>query len=511
MYDFGYGVRSMRDLFDKALHLYAHRPALTVGEHTATYRELNVRAERAAGHLQRAGVVPGERVALLMSNSIDFAVLDLAITKCGAAKVPINDKLAPAQIAYLVNHSGARVLAVTDDLRMIADAASAEFAGEPAVLSAEAIGGDAPADFAEFSPPEIGPEGIAAIFYTGGTTGVPKGVVHLQRSLVANVYAQFIEGEIGTGERVLITTSMVHAGGSFLQAALVRGAHTFVIPFDPVGVLECIEANRITWTFAVPTMIYRLLDSPDLGKRDVSSIRTIVYGAAPITAQRLSSALAAFGPVFVQLYGQSEAPNWGTRLSKEDHVTGGEILASCGRATLMTEIMVAGRLGEPLATGEVGEICIKAPYTLERYHDNPEATREKFAGEWIRSGDLGSMDENGYVYLKDRAADMIISGGMNVYSAEVENVLQRCPGVAEVAVIGIPHPDWGEAVHALVVRSDPATTAREVIDFARGRLADYQRPKDVSFVDEIPTTPYGKADKKRIRAQFWQGEQRAIH
>jgi fatty-acyl-CoA synthase/long-chain acyl-CoA synthetase len=511
MDEFGYGVHSMRDLFDKALHLYADRPALTVGEQTATYRQLAVRAERAAGHLQAAGVAPGDRVALLMSNSIEFAVLDLAITKCGAAKVPINDKLATGQIAHIVNHSGARVLAVSDDLRLLAETARAEFSHDPAILSAEEIGGDAAAPFPKFTPPEIGPDGIAAIFYTGGTTGVPKGVVHLQRSLVANVYAQFIEGEIGTDERVLITTSMVHAGGSFLQAALVRGAHTFAMPFDPADVLECIEANRITWTFAVPTMIYRLLDSPDLTKRDVSSIRTIVYGAAPITAQRLSAALTAFGPVFVQLYGQSEAPNWGTRLSKEDHVAGGDILTSCGRATLMTEIMVVDDSGDPLATGEVGEVCIKAPYTLARYHENPEATRNKFVGTWIRTGDVGSIDDNGYVYLKDRTADMIISGGMNVYSAEVENVLQRCPGVAQVAVIGVPHPDWGEAVHAVVVRSDASTTAREVIDFARGQLADYQRPKDVSFVDDIPTTPYGKVDKKRIRAHFWQGEERAIH
>jgi fatty-acyl-CoA synthase/long-chain acyl-CoA synthetase len=511
MDDFGYGVRSMRDLFDKALRLYAHRPALTVGDRTATYAELDRRAQRAAGHLQRAGIAPGDRVALLMSNSIEFAVLDLAITKCGAAKVPINDKLAPGQIAYIVSNSGARVLAVTDDLRALAETASAELADEPIVLPADAIAADGPAEHPAFESPEIEPDGLAAIFYTGGTTGVPKGVVHLQRSLVANVYAQFIEGEIGTDERVLITTSLVHAGGSFLQAALVRGAHTFVIPFEPAAVLECIEVQRITWTFAVPTMIYRLLDSPDLAERDVGSIRTIVYGAAPVTALRLSSALKAFGPVFVQLYGQSEAPNWGTRLSKEDHVTGGEILASCGRPTLMTAIMVVDESGAPVATGEVGEICIKAPYTLARYHDNPDATQAKFLGEWIRSGDLGSMDEKGYVYLKDRAADMIITGGMNVYSAEVENVLQRCPGVSEVAVIGIPDPDWGEAVHAVVVRSDASTTAREVIDFARGRLADYQRPKDVSFVDELPTTPYGKSDKKRIRAGFWQGEQRAIH
>jgi fatty-acyl-CoA synthase len=356
------------------------------------------------------------------------------------------------------------------------------------------------------------PGAPAAIYFTGGTTGRPKGVLHTQRSTVALHYAQMLEAEITDTDRLLLMTPLAHAAGLFAQTALIRGAAVVLADgFDADTTLDLFAGERITWTFLVPTMIYRLLESMRERTGYRSGLRTIVYGAAPIAPGRLAEALDRFGPVFVQLYGQTESPNWGTRLSKGDHdPVRPHLLSSCGRASIMADVMVVDDEGRAVPAGTIGEICLRTPYLLREYVDDPGATHAKFLGDWIRTGDIGVLDEHGYVYLKDRKADMVITGGMNVYCREVEDVLSRHPGVGAVAVVGIPHDDWGEAVHAFVIRADRDLIGEALLDWARDKLAAYARPKSVEFVDGLPETPFGKIDKKQLRARYWQGHDRGI-
>lgn len=313
---------------------------------------------------------------------------------------------------------------------------------------------------------------------------------------------------------MLLMTPLAHASGLFAQSGLIRGA-TCVIEdgFDAERAVALLRGSEISWTFLVPTMIYRILDVLGAGEPagSVLALRTIVYGAAPISPRRLRAALDAFGPVFIQLYGQTESPNWGTRLAKSDHdLDRPELLGSCGRASIAADVRVIGEDGEPLVPGQVGEIWLKTAYLMTDYLGSAQDTAEKFVAGGIRTGDIGVLDEDGYLYLRDRKNDMVISGGMNVYCREVEDVLGAHAGVAAVAVIGVPHEDWGESVHAVVVPGADGLAADELLAWARSRLASYARPKSVDVVETLPETPFGKIDKKALREPYWAGATRGI-
>jgi fatty-acyl-CoA synthase/long-chain acyl-CoA synthetase len=434
-------------------------------------------------------------------------------------KVPVNHMLPSATIATIVDEASVRAL-VFDDA--VADVVAGLDPAARDVVCLQAGDADPIAGATRLartgeaapSPPlAADPEDPAAIYFTGGTTGKPKGVLHTQRSTTSLHYAQLLEAEIADTDRLLLMTPLAHAAGLFAQSAVIRGA-TIVLTdgFDARRALELIEREDVTWTFLVPTMLYRMLDVLESGDaRRASTLRTIVYGAAPIAPARLVRALDVFGPVFIQLYGQTECPNWGTRLTKQDHDPEHlDRLASCGRASIMADVQVVDDDGRTLPAGETGEICLRSPYVLREYVNNPDATREKFLGPWIRTGDIGVLDDDGYLYLRDRKNDMVISGGMNVYCREVEDVLIQHDAVGGVAVIGVPHDDWGESVHACVVRSTPDLTEADLLTWSRSRLAAYARPKSVEFVDSLPETPFGKIDKKALRAPYWEGRSRAI-
>jgi fatty-acyl-CoA synthase/long-chain acyl-CoA synthetase len=265
----------------------------------------------------------------------------------------------------------------------------------------------------------------------------------------------------------------------------------------------------------VPTMIYRVMDQIHGRKLDFSNLRTILYGAAPITLERLKQGLEIFGPVFTQLFGQSEAPNFITRLKKSDHSlepSKENRLRSCGQPVLMAQVKIVDEDGLEVPRGVEGEIIAKTPYNMIGYHEAPDKTAETLKDGWLYTGDVGMMDEEGYVYLLDRKKDMIISGGFNVYTSEVENVIQQHPEVSQVAVIGVPHPDWGEAVMAVIVpsRSNPPTE-ESILDFCNRYLSKYKRPKKILFADSLPLTAYGKIDKKALRKPFWEKAERNIN
>ncbi|MDT7703760.1 MAG: fatty-acyl-CoA synthase [Pseudonocardiales bacterium] len=515
---------TLREEFESALRRYADRIAIEHDGRRLTYAAVDRWSAALAHQLREHGVGAGDPVALYLRNCAEFVVADVAVARLGAVKVPVNHQLPEATVTHVLSAVGARALVLGTSLAEIGLRAARHVPG-CAVLQVDDGGGDPQAGSVAMAgppgvaPPRLGapplrPSDRAAVYFTGGTTGLPKGVVHSQTSAVTVHYAQIIEGEIAQDERLLLMTPLAHAAGLFAQSALIRGA-TCVIRdgFDAAEALTLVRSAGITWTFLVPTMIYRLLDIA--GEHEDLALRTIVYGAAPIAPSRLARGLEVFGRVFVQLFGQTECPNWGTRLAKDDHDPARpELLGSCGRASIMADVMVVDDAGEPLPAGETGEICLKAPYTLDEYLDAPEATAAKFVGredpaEWIRTGDIGFLGDGGYLYLRDRKNDMVISGGMNVYCREVEDALARHPSVARVAVIGVPHDDWGEAVHAVVVPAGELDVPA-LLTWARDELAAYARPKSVEIVEALPETPFGKIDKKELRAPHWAARDRAI-
>jgi fatty-acyl-CoA synthase/long-chain acyl-CoA synthetase len=514
--------------FERSLRLNASRVALVdPGGVDLSYAVLDAWSAELVASLQEVGIGPGDVVAILTGNRAEFLVSDVAVARLGAVKLPINQLLPPSTVGYMLEHSGAGVVVVAPPHTELAQAALAEFGGAIPVIQVMDAGPGVDGAVAFPERPATGPAvpgcalvaarppggAPAALYYTGGTTGRPKGVLHSQRSLTSFHVAQLLEAEIRQHERLLLVTPLAHAAGLFAQSALLRGA-TIVIEsrFDPRAMLDQIRHDSITWTFLVPTMIYRLLDTVAATNESFPALATIVYGAAPMSPDRLRVALDRFGPVFLQLYGQTECPNWGTRLAKVDHrVEAPELLSSCGQASIMTEVQIVDDDGVILSVGSVGEVCLRSPYVLDCYYKDEEATAAKFLGPWIRTGDIGLLDRAGYLYLKDRRADMVISGGMNVYCREVEDVLMAHPNVTAAAVIGIPHDDWGEAVHAVVSTDGTLLTEEEVVSWTRGRLPAYAVPKSVEFTDSFPETPFGKIDKKQLRVAHWTGHDRAIH
>jgi fatty-acyl-CoA synthase len=300
--------------------------------------------------------------------------------------------------------------------------------------------------------------------------------------------------DIRAEEVMLLTTPLPHSSGYHMVAGFLQGAHIVIEPkFDPDRFFELCRKLGVTWTMMVPTMLYRLLDHPAAGSSDHNALATIVYGAAPINRARLEEGLRKFGKVFLQIYGQTECPNLITTLSKDDH-TNPDLLASCGRVVPLVELRL-----RPDESG-AGEVEVRSPYLLTEYLRDPVATQEALQDGWLRTGDLARL-EDGYLFLVDRAKDMIISGGMNVYSTEVESVLREHPSVREAAVVGIPHPDWGEAVTAVVIVAE-GCNLEEIRQFAKARLSAYKAPKSIHFIAEMPLTQYGKIDKRRIRAMM---------
>lgn len=510
-----------RDLFVRSLIRHGARPCLIAGDRRLTYAELDLLSNRLANALAARGVRHGDVVAFYLRNGVEVLAADLAIMKLGAVRTPLNEMLSADDVAYMLDHSGAKAFIAHASFAEALAQASAEVAAVPIRLI---VADDAaPEGFDDFDEavaaasdappprPALSADDRMMLAYTGGTTGRSKGVVHRMGPLALNFFCHQMCSEIAADDHLLVHSPLAHAAGFFALTGLLIGAKITIAPrFDPGELLRQIEEEGVTWTFMVPTMIYRVLDHPEVKTRDLSGLRTIFYGAAPITAARLREGLAAFGPVFKQLYGQTEAPNFIAALDKADHENP-DLQRACGQPSLFSEVAIRDASGVELPRGEVGEITVRAPFTLAEYHDDPDKTAEAYHGDWLRTGDVGRQVESGHIFLVDRAKDMIISGGMNVYSTEVENVVQEHPSVAQVVVIGVPDEDWGEAVAALVVPAPGAFDPADVMAFAKSKLAKYKAPKRVEAIEAVPLTGYGKPDKKALRAQFWAGRERAIN
>ncbi|WP_161949656.1 AMP-binding protein [Bacillus dakarensis] len=516
----------LKDLFNKALADNHDKIAISFKNEELTYEELNKLANQLAHGFLAKGISVEDPVAMIMSNCMEYVVTDIAIMKSGAVKVPLNNMLGETEIKYMLENSQSKAAIVGPEFYSIVEKIREQI---PSLQIVVGLTEDVPDGFISWKEfltgksdttpiVDVKPSNTATITYSGGTTGLSKGIVQTQKKLVMSLYCHLIELEIVSDDKILVMTPLPHSGGRFIQTGILKGATHFIYDkFDPIQAINAILEKQITITFMVPTMIYRLLDTIEEKQIDVSShsLKMMSYAAAPIMEDRLKQGLEVFGPVFFQFYGQTECPNFITRLKKEDHsldVCKVHRLRSCGKPSIMSEVRIVNEDGEEVNTGEQGEITVKSPFVMERYHQLPEKTAETIINGWLHTGDMGKVDEEGYVYIMDRKNDMIISGGMNVYSTEVENVIQQVPGVRQVAVIGIPHSDWGEQVIAFVIADSSNLPSEEaILQYCKQNLAKYKCPKEIKFVQEFPLTPYGKLDKKTLRKPFWQNAERSIN
>ncbi len=516
------------DLYERCTSWWASSTALVQGSTQLTYERFAEDARRLARGLADLGIVHGDRVALLVPNRVEYVVVEYALAMLGAVRVPLAVALGDDDHRYMVGDAGA--VALIYDQRFTTRAAglfehcpSLRFgigiADDPAALRP----GDARvAELIEANPPQppaiaVDSSDLVGIYYTAGTTGRPKGVMLSHRAWVNAVMLEMLELDLGREERFAFLTPLTHAGGVLLLPVLLRRGTALIYDgFEPEAFCAAVEAERVTATMFVPTMLYALLDHPGCAERDLSSLRTVLYGAAPVAPERMLEAVQRFGPIFSQFYGQTEAPMILCSLPKSEHVADDpdaarRVYASCGRPTYTTEIRLVDDAGSDVATGEVGEIVARSAFTMDGYWNQPELSADTVRDGWLHTGDLAVRARDGLLFIVDRAKDMIVSGGFNVSPREVEDVLFEHPAVAGAAVIGVPDERWGEACKAVVVLHDGHDVdGHELIAWVKQRKGSTMAPKSVDLVDEIPLTNLGKVDKKRIREPYWEGRTRRV-
>jgi len=485
---------NLAQLLAAAARRLPQAPAIALGARAvATYAQLAGRvAGLAAGMRERAGLAAGERVAIVMKNCPQYYETLFACWHAGLAAVPVNAKLHPKEVAYIIGDSGAKLCFATSELAGAVSGCEVVDVASPAYRALEA----APA-----APADVRPDELAWLFYTSGTTGVPKGAMLTHRNLLFASHAYYADiDRLGPGDSILHAAPMSHGSGLYGVPHVAAGAVN-VIPesggFEPEEIFELIAAHRGVSFFAAPTMIVRLLASPAAGKADLAHLKTITYGGAPMYVADALRAIDLFGPRLYQLFGQGESPMTITGLPQSEHAARAH-LQTCGYARTGVEVRVADGEDRDLPPGEVGEILTRSDCVMAGYWNNPQATAQALRGGWLHTGDLGSLDEAGYLTIRDRSKDMIISGGSNIYPREIEEVLLRHPAVAECSVIGRPHAEWGEEVVAFVVRRGELT-AQELDALCLEHIARFKRPRDYRFVEALPKNNYGKVLKTELR------------
>ena len=513
----------------RAVQLFPNELALISDEGSFSWRELAGRVARLAGALRDLGVAPGDRVAMLADNGPRYVEYYFAVLWAGGVLAPLNTRWARPEKLHCLNDSGAQVLLVdaehaseAAELREGSPEISATiFADSPSAYpSAQAsAGGTELLDYESLlreSQPitdaERGGDDLAALFYTGGTTGRAKGVMLSHANFLANSMTALVNLGISNRSVHLHVSPLFHlAGGSRVFTLTVAGGvHALMGKFDPDRFLGAIERFGVTVTVVVPTMLNTLLQHPRFDEYDLSSLELLSYGASPMPESLLAEAMARLPDVqFLQSYGMTELSPVATMLEPEFHTFEGPSagkIRSAGRAVFNADVAIMDADDQPVSTGEIGEICVRGPMVMQGYWGQPELTAQALRGGWMHTGDAGYMDVDGFVFLVDRVKDMIITGGENVYSAAVENVLYQHPDVHECAVIGIPSDKWGEAVHAIVV---PEAGARldvgQLLDHCREQLAGYECPKSVDVWDaELPKSGVGKILKAELRKRYWE-------
>ena len=494
------------------LHVIARqqpeRLAIQEGERSLSYGAFDAQVSSIAGALTaRHGLQRGDRVAIWMDNCLEFLPVLYGIWRAGLVAVPINNKLHAKELAWILDNSGARLCFVTADL--------ADKLGElPAAATLVPVIVAGSADYLGLlaAPPFVGPppapEATGWLFYTSGTTGRPKGAQLTHRNLLFMTHAYFADIDFLDNTHTLLHAApMSHGSGLYGLAFVSKGAANVIVPgsFEPERIFAAIARHPNASMFAAPTMLSRLINHPLAGVADTGNLRTIMYGGAPMYVADLKRALEAFGPKLYQLYGQGESPMTITGLSKQQHADSTHPrfearLASAGYARTGCAFRIVDQDGRDLPFGEVGEIITQSDCVMAGYWQNPEANAKSLRDGWLWTGDLGALDADGLLTIKDRSKDMIISGGSNVYPREREDVLLTHAGVLECAVISRPHADWGEEVIAFVVRRPGSDVSQAQLDeLCLGNIARYKRPKGYRFVESLPKNNYGKILKTDLR------------
>ena len=514
----------------RALRRHARRVAIVDGARQVTYADLDRSSAAIAASLRRLGCTKGDRVALLLNNGIEFIETELGILRAGLVKVPVNNRLSAADVVALVSDSGAKALFVDPEFLDGIVAHRWQLGGVQAIISREARGdvlsyadllkpgSDALADAdADANAGAVGSD-LCMIRYSGGTTGKPKGIMHSHSALVAIALSVVREYGLGAEDRFLHVAHLSHGQNFVWPALLAVGARLVMMKkFDPVAVLQAIERERITRLHLVPTMANALVDAPDFASHDLSSLRNFVYASAPMPVERIRRLREALRCRISQTYTLSESAVISTVLSPEDHDVDRPgfdpgRLASCGREVLDVRVRIVDEALNDVPKGEVGEIALMSPGNMMGYWNQPELTALTLREGWVLSGDLARRDSEGYVYLVDRKNDKIITGGLNVYPREIEEVLHQHAAVLEASVGGIPDERWGEAIVAFVsLKAGCVCSAEDLAEFCELRLSGYKKPKRFIFVDALPKTAIGKIARRELTAPFWSGQKRRIH
>lgn len=477
------------DLISRAARQYGETPALVFGDRTVSFAEFDRLTDRLGHALRDRGLREGDRVSVLMPNGIDGVVVYYALAKAGLVRVPLNTRETAPEHTYKLEDSGSRGLVFADEAPATVDV----------MIRADEI-----ADLIEAAPP--GPCAVVRdqdaplrLAYTGGTTGKPKAVVLTTRSELAEV-ANFLVDllpNLRPDSVMLHAAPITHGSGAFFLPHLVKGAANVVIEkFSPEAFLEAARNHNATSTFMVPTMVSMLLEHPAVAAADLK-LERLCWGGAPMPTSVLRRALEVLGPVLTQLYGQAEAPLAITCLQPWEHTE--ERLTSAGKPYTFVEVDVRDPEGCSLPPGEIGEVMTRGPHTMREYWQRPAATAATIEPDgWLHTGDLGEMDRQGYLHLRDRRHDVIISGGYNVYPREVEDTLLAHPAVLAAAVVGIPDEHWGERVSAAVVLRNEVSID-ELDEHCRTRLAGFKRPRHIEFWVDLPTSPVGKSLRREVR------------
>ncbi len=514
---------SMPAMLERAARLNPDGNCTRCGGRARSWSEVQGRVARLAAALQATGLEPGERVAILSLNSDRYLETTFAVGWAGYCVVPLNTRWALPENEYALNDSGSRILLfddafagqASDLLRQVESLDTGVYMGDGEApegsLDYEALIADSEAVPAS----DRGDGDMAGIFYTGGTTGFPKGVMQSHHALWASALGGLPAFNMTRDATYLHVAPMFHMAdfAGSMGTTLMAASHTMLPGFEPGEVLRTLGEQGITHVLLVPAMIKMLLNHPDADLAESAPLQQILYGASPMPAATLLECQRRWPSVdLVQAYGQTELAPIATMLSAADHRVGGERLKSAGRPTAINDIRIVGVDGEDLPRGQSGEIAVRGPHTMIGYWNKPAETDNTLVDGWVFTGDAGYFDEDGFLYIVDRVKDMVVTGGENVFTTEVENALISHEAVQDVAVIGIPHEEWGEAVHAIVIfHAGQSATEQELNDHCRQRIAGYKLPKGYTFREEpLPLSGAGKVLKTELRKPFWEGRDRQV-
>jgi acyl-CoA synthetase (AMP-forming)/AMP-acid ligase II len=517
----------LHDLFNFQAREHPDVDFAVLGDRRLTFREAEAEVNRLANAFASSGLEVGDRVALLSKNSIEYAIVFYAASKAGVVPVPLNYRLAAPEWVYIIKDAGAKMLIASAAYVSIADGFRHEIGSVKQFVAIDADGGQEGWDDYRMlvgkepaTPPDrwLSEEQDVYQMYTSGTTGHPKGAV-LTHGAVTSQLAQILPLYRGApGERTLVVAPMYHAAAAITAFLTVSQCGTMYIQedFNPMEVVRALSEERIANATLVPAMIQAcLVFVPDIAERNYETLQRITYGASPIAEETLRRAAQVFGCEFFQGYGMTETTAVISYLFNDDHQRAlkekPELLLSAGRPLPGTDVRIVDESDQTLPNGEIGEIIARGPQMMRGYWNLPDESAAALRGGWMHTGDAGVMDDEGYIYIQDRVKDMIVSGGENIYPRVIEDVLFKHPAIADAAVIGVPHDQWGETVKAIVVLKDGLEAGEEeIMDFCRDKLGGYERPRSVDFVKALPRNPTGKVLKRQLREPYWAGHKRRV-